>query len=735
MVGRHKKTSSDTRWLWSTLLYAVIALLSFLPTAHAQASTPQSGNSSQFQLELTSTINKVLPSSTEEEKADILSKYLAVQDQQWIDKTEAVKWVLMSSAAVFSVILIFLLWNKQLSRKVKERTAALAESESRFRATFEQAAVGIAHVSPAGKFLRLNQKFCDIVGYSQEEMLERTFQEITHPEDLEADLDLVQQLICGKSNSYTIEKRYIHKDGSIVWVSLTVKILRRDDGSPHWFVSVVQDISDRLWAEEEARKSYEFMDHLTRTLPDAIFSVKLPERTVKWCSDSYGILGYEAHECIGETTEKFYPSKDHARNFGIFMDNAISNEKDIVQTELEMRRKNGEIFSAEAKLAFQKEDGRVVAVTALIRDISERKQIEKKLQENHDYLKHLVSSIPDAVFRVKLPERVIDWVEDDADIMGARNAKAMYGQPTRNYFASEDEYNDFGEMQRQAIEDGKDFMLHEIMVRRLDGTVFPAEVTASFFRENGTVKYATALVRDITERKQAEKKILDYQKRLKALASQLTLAEERERRRIAENLHDEVGQMLALSRLQLAAVPCDDPKLKGQLDDISGALRQAIRDTRQLIFELSSPSMHELGLGAAISEWGEEMIKKYKDDIGFSLVNQLSGNELDEDERMILFRNVRELLANTFKHAQAKKINIALRADDQAIRISVEDDGVGFDPAQIENAHNREGGFGLFSIEERMKDLNGTMEIDAAPLRGCRVILSLPRSPVRFRRE
>ena len=82
---------------------------------------------------------------------------------------------------------MFLFWNKQLSRKVKERTAALMETESRFRATFEQAAVGVAHVSLDGKFLRINDKFCEIIGYSQDEMLTMTFQDITHPDDLEAD--------------------------------------------------------------------------------------------------------------------------------------------------------------------------------------------------------------------------------------------------------------------------------------------------------------------------------------------------------------------------------------------------------------------------------------------------------------------------------------------------------------------------------------------------------------------
>lgn len=680
--------------------------------------------------ELRNILDKALDVLPAEEKAAIINKWSTVRVEYGIRSSDIKKWGLVAVLSLLSIITIFTTWNKQLSRRVAQRTAELSDSEARFRATFEQAAVGIAHVSPDGRFIRLNQKFCEIVGYSEKEVLKLKFQDITHPDDLGKDLELFQELLDGKSDSYTMEKRYIRKDGSVVWINLTVKILRNEDGSPRWFVSVIEDISDRIRIQNEVHKSYEFLNHLTKTIPDAIFSVKLPERTVTWCTDTYGILGYKAQECIGESTEKLYPSPVEAQKMGALIDNAISNENETVQTEIMLRRKNGEIFPVEAKLAFQKEAGRVVNVTALLRDISERKLAEKKLQESHDYLKHLVSSIPDAVFRVKLPERVIDWVEDYSHIMGASDVKEMYGQPTRNYFASEDEYNAFGEIQRQTIENGKDFMRHEIIVRRSDGKTFPAEVTSSFFRENGTVKYVTALVRDITDRKEAEKKILDYQKHLKALASQLTLAEERERRRIAADLHDDIGQTLAMSRLQLAAAiracDCTGSKHHGMLEEISATLLKAIQDTRQLIFELGSAAIHEIGLGAAIAEWIEEKMKSLDDEIDFDLVDNLADDMLEEDQRVILFRNIRELLTNTIKHARASKVEILLESDDHEIHITVQDDGIGFNPELISGEFNQEGGYGIFSIEERMADLGGRLEIDSAPHKGCCITMSLP---------
>ncbi len=127
--------------------------------------------------------------------------------------------------------------------------AAIKESEQRFRATFEQAAVGVAHVGLDGQWLRVNQKLCAIVGYTEAELRPKTFQDITHPDDLAADLEYVRQILAGDIQTYVIEKRYIHKLGQIVWVNLTVSLRWDNSGTPIYFISVVEDISDRKQAE------------------------------------------------------------------------------------------------------------------------------------------------------------------------------------------------------------------------------------------------------------------------------------------------------------------------------------------------------------------------------------------------------------------------------------------------------------------------------------------------------
>ncbi|MDX6379288.1 MAG: hypothetical protein QOI57_312 [Rubrobacteraceae bacterium] len=137
-------------------------------------------------------------------------------------------------------------------RKLAEEE--LRQSEERFRATFEQAAVGVAHVSPDGKWLRVNQKLCDITGYTREELLKHDFQEITHPEDLDADLEQLGRLLAGEIETFSMEKRYIKKDGSVVWINLTVSLARESSGESQYSIAVIQDITKRKEAEEALRE-------------------------------------------------------------------------------------------------------------------------------------------------------------------------------------------------------------------------------------------------------------------------------------------------------------------------------------------------------------------------------------------------------------------------------------------------------------------------------------------------
>jgi signal transduction histidine kinase len=170
-----------------------------------------------------------------------------------------------------------------------------------------------------------------------------------------------------------------------------------------------------------------------------------------------------------------------------------------------------------------------------------------------------------------------------------------------------------------------------------------------------------------------------------------------------------------------------DAPTSAKLGQISDTLYDALQDTRQLMFDLSPPSLNELGLSAAIAEWLETQIEQ-RYAIETAILDAFDDhfeNRIEETVRAILFRNVRELLFNVVKHAQAKKVSVHLNNSNGRLKIIVEDDGLGFDPDAALQAESRDGGFGLFSIQERMDDLGGSLEIVSEPGKGCKAILTV----------
>ena len=212
---------------------------------------------------------------------------------------------------------------------------------------------------------------------------------------------------------------------------------------------------------------------------------------------------------------------------------------------------------------------------------------------------------------------------------------------------------------------------------------------------------------------------LDYQDKLRSLASELSLVEEQEKRRIAVEMHDHFGQDLSLSRLKLEELKDSSPsnEFTMELDKISVKLKQNIKSLRSLTFELCSPTLYELGFEKAVNEWLVERIQKEHDvKTEFNSVGQLE--PLDENISVILFQVVRELLVNVIKHAQASFVKVTTEKKGDEIKVVVQDDGVGFNPCEISLATKKSGKLGLFSVRERIGYLGGKVEIESTPARG-----------------
>jgi signal transduction histidine kinase len=236
----------------------------------------------------------------------------------------------------------------------------------------------------------------------------------------------------------------------------------------------------------------------------------------------------------------------------------------------------------------------------------------------------------------------------------------------------------------------------------------------------------SGMVMDITEQKMAEAKILEYQKRLRDLMQEITIAEENVRKQIATDLHDHVGQMLTSMRMQMVRIIelVENPDLKTQMNGISQGLLNASQATRAAIFDLSPPQLNEIGLFAAVHDWVKEQIE-YKHDIDTSISGEVENIQMDEDIRYMTFRCIKELANNVVKHARANNLNLIFKVRDSKLEVTVQDDGVGFKvhPDLLKLKRNS---LGLFSIQERLLNMGGKMTINTGDNQGTSITLTIP---------
>ena len=261
----------------------------------------------------------------------------------------------------------------------------------------------------------------------------------------------------------------------------------------------------------------------------------------------------------------------------------------------------------------------------------------------------------------------------------------------------------------------------EVTGRRKDGSELALQVTLTpLTRESGLV--VVCFVTDLTARRDSEQRIVAYQEKLRQVSFDAALAEERERRRIASDLHDRIGQSLAVSKMKLESMPRLTPE-RTAVDDAIDLLAQSIVDTRTLIFDLSPPILYELGLEDALSWLAEDLGKRWG--IAFELDTDRAAKPLDDATASLVFRAVRELLTNVLKHARVRAATVSLRRLGNEMEIDVKDRGVGFDleTAQARAGH---GGFGLFNVREQISRLGGTVEVESAVTKGTRVSLRVP---------
>ena len=244
--------------------------------------------------------------------------------------------------------------------------------------------------------------------------------------------------------------------------------------------------------------------------------------------------------------------------------------------------------------------------------------------------------------------------------------------------------------------------------------------TAQLVNSNNTLQA------EINERKKIEELLLDSQSRLRSLASELSLSEERLRHKMAIGIHDHIGQNLAISKIKLESLAKALPKsqFSGTIEEALDLISKTIKSARSLSFELSPSILYELGFEAAI-EWLLRQTRE-RDGLLAEFENDEQTKPLADDVRVLLFQGVRELLVNVVKHSKAEKVKVIAKRINSRIQVTVEDNGIGFELQKIRSSDYSNRGFGLFSIQERLGYIGGRLDINSAPGCGTRIVMEAP---------
>jgi PAS domain S-box-containing protein len=279
----------------------------------------------------------------------------------------------------------------------------------------------------------------------------------------------------------------------------------------------------------------------------------------------------------------------------------------------------------------------------------------------------------------------------------------------------------------QRVLDGGIVSGFEIEACHQSGETFPILSSATPIRNGNVVNGVRAIVVDITKQKEVEQELRLYQETLRAMDAELQMAEERARCKLAQDLHDSVAQLLAAARMQIGlCAKCRDmdawPKL---LDDASNIIKEALQQTRSLVFQLSPPSLYSDGFQAALEDLASHMLPVYGLNVKFHDCEDPVN--LEEPIRIQVFRAVRELLINVSKHSGKRECAVSLEQKGNMLIVTVEDHGAGFDVSDT-NANQDGGGFGLFGVRERLKNIEGSLQIASAPGKGTKAIIRAPIS-------
>jgi PAS domain S-box-containing protein len=607
----------------------------------------------------------------------------------------------------------------------KRSDEALRESEEQFRTIVEQAGIGIALVGPTdGRILRCNRALAEMLGYRVEEMTGLTVRDVSDPADYSDDRAQWERMLAGEITRFRMEKKYLRKDGTLTCGRLTSTLVRDSAGRPFRIIGMVEPIDERKVAELLARES-------EQRLGFALMAAEIGD----WNMDLRTNVAYRSlrhDQCFGyaemvpvwgyDTFLAHVQPADRGRVNACFQ-RAMAGQGEYDE-EFRTAWPDGSIHWLWTKGRFYfDEAGKPIRASGIVIDVTARKRLEASLRESEERFSEAFAHAPIGVALVSPDGQYLKVNRALCDLFGFPEAELLQG--TFHDLTAPADLESGRELVRQLFAGEIRTVQTEKRYVHARGHFVSALLNVSLVRDSqGQPRYQIAQIQDISARKRAEAELRASEEQLHALVDRLNTVREEEAKRIARELHDDLGQKLTVLNMELAEL---ERKLPGattiqlkQIDRMRGVVDHMIEVVQQISGELRLGQLDILGLSAAI-DW---QVKEFAGRAGIAcrIARLDEASHLSDIQRTTVFRIMQEALTNIARHAGATEVVVSLQAGPDELTLTVRDNGRGITAAELSDRKS----IGLLGMRERALIVGGEVTLTGGAGVGTTVLVRIP---------
>ncbi len=625
--------------------------------------------------------------------------------------------------------------------KRKEMEDRLRESEERYRLIFNHSPFGVMHFDQKGVVVDCNQKFLELLGTDRASLI--GFDMLASLRDPALKFAVLKSL-SGEVGYFEGPYRST-TGGKLTFMRCFFSRIDSESGCFLGGLCIAEDVEDRMEAEAALRRSEARYRAIVEAQTELV-SRFTREGVLTFVNEAYcRYFGETREELIGHMFWHHVPDeesrktlKEHIASLGV--------HNPVASIEHEVLTSDGEIrWQQWTDRAILDEEGNLVDIQAVGRDITERKKAELALQEAHQQLQDIIEFLPDATFVINKDRKVIAWNRAIEEMTGLKKADIL---GRGNYAHAVPFYGDKRPILIDlVVEDNPDFENAYDFVERKGNTIFGEVFVPKAYGGKGAYLWGTASplfdgtgqmigaiqsIRDITERKKAEDAIHRSENQLRFLSSRLLTAHEEERKRIARELHDSIGQSLAAVKFfvetTLKSAETEEAfEIVSSLETLVPMIQNAMQEARRIYTGLRPSMLDDLGIVATIGWFCREFQITYPMIRVESRIG-IREEDVPEELKIVIFRVIQEAMNNIAKYSGAESAGLSLLKTGDRLQLSIEDSGTGFDPDAVLGMHPQERGLGLTGMKERTELSGGAFTLHSFPGKGTTITAIWPCS-------